>query len=49
VLDDPGLSGRLGAAAAARARDLPSAADAVADAVAVYTSLAAARLRPGPF
>jgi glycosyltransferase involved in cell wall biosynthesis len=52
VLDDPGLSGRLGAAAAARAPDLPSAADAVADAADAYTSLAAAarlwprRLRP---
>ncbi len=43
VLDDPGLARRLGAAAAARARDLPSAADAVDAAATVYTRLAASR------
>jgi len=41
VLDDPALARRLGAAAAARARELPSAASAVDAAAAVYTRLAA--------
>jgi glycosyltransferase involved in cell wall biosynthesis len=45
VLDDPALASRLGAAAAARARDLPSADDAVDAAAAVYSRLAAARAR----
>lgn len=41
VLGDPSLASRLAAAAAARARDLPSAAAAVDAAAAVYAQLAA--------
>jgi len=43
VLDDPGLAGRLRVAAAARASDLPSPADAVDAAAATYARLAAPR------
>ena len=43
VLDDPGLAGALGAAAAARAATLPTEADAVAAAIAVYEELATGR------
>jgi glycosyltransferase involved in cell wall biosynthesis len=43
VLDDPGLARRLRAAAAARASDLPSPADAVDAAAASYARLAASR------
>jgi glycosyltransferase involved in cell wall biosynthesis len=47
VLDDRELSGRLEAAAAARARALPSPSDAVDAAVAVYARLTARPGRPG--
>ncbi len=43
VLDAPGLASRLGAAAAARAATLPTEADAVAAAIAVYEELATGR------
>ena len=46
VLDDPALASRLGEAAAARARSLPSAADAVDAAAGVYAGLTAARSLP---
>jgi glycosyltransferase involved in cell wall biosynthesis len=43
VLDDPGLACRLSVAAAARAATLPTEADAIAAAIAVYEELAAGR------
>jgi glycosyltransferase involved in cell wall biosynthesis len=48
VIGDPALARSLGAAAAARARDLPSPAAAVDAVVAVYLRLAAARSQPAP-
>jgi glycosyltransferase involved in cell wall biosynthesis len=41
VLDDPALSGRLAASAAARAAELPSPSDAIDAVTAVYTRLCA--------
>ena len=43
ILDDPGLAGRLAAAAATRARQLPAEADAVASAIGCYSRLLPAR------
>jgi glycosyltransferase involved in cell wall biosynthesis len=47
VLDDTDLAARLRAAALARAEQLPSEADAIGSAVAVYVGLAAGRAHSG--
>jgi glycosyltransferase involved in cell wall biosynthesis len=43
VLDDPGLSARLGQAASARSASFPTPKDGVSAAVSIYAKLASGR------